>query len=277
MSESNEEREIRTVVSDGLELVVESVGSGPTILFCHGLSGNRSSVFEQFEPLSSNHRIVAFDQRGHGESARVSDPALFEPRRMSGDIGVVLDAIGVSRAVVGGESMGAALAMLFASESPDRVDRLLLTAPAFGDQPNPERARLHGMAEIIRAKGIDAFLKGAAIRQREDWGAPESVIEKLAVMQRSHDPASLALACQTVIDWLITPKLDDFASFDRPVCIVGWPGDGLHPEALARRYAEVLPEAKLSWLSSMFEVFERPESVGEIYEVFLTEAAVRGE
>ena len=228
--QNTKESETLTVHSDGLEIAVEMIGSGPTILFGHGLSGNRKNTLEQFKPLYETHRIVAFDQRGHAESSPVTNAALFEPRRMSQDMGAVLDALDTRHAIIGGESMGAALAMLFASENPDRVDRLLLSAPAFGHEPNSERARMHGMADAIEAHGIDAFLKIASVRQREEWGASKIVIEKLAAMQRSHDPSSLALACRIVIDWKITPDLQRFASFDRPTCVVGWPDDALTPK-----------------------------------------------
>ena len=260
-----------TVESDGIELVVECVGSGPAILFGHGLSGNRQNTLAQFAPLFPTHRIVAFDQRGHGESSPVRDAALFESRRMSLDMGAILDALDTRVAVIGGESMGSALAMLFAVDHPERVDRLLLSAPAFGDEQNSERARMHGMADAIDAYGIDLFLEAAGKRQREEWGAPESVIDQLALMQRSHDPQSLSLACRTVMDWKIVLNFDHFASFLRPVCVVGWPGDDLHPEALTRRYADILPGACLRWLPNMFEVFERPESVGEIFQSFLND------
>jgi len=261
--------ETRTVKSDGLDLVVEWMGRGPTILFGHGLSGTREATLEQFKPLAETHRVVAFDQRGHGESSPVTDPELYAPQRMAKDMGAILDALDVPRAIVGGESMGAALALLFAEAYPERVKKILLTAPAFGDEPNPEKLRIQTMADIIEKHGIEVFLKGAAERQRNDWGAPEVVIEKLASMQRSHDPASLVVACRTVIEWTIAPRLERFASLDRPAFVLGWPGDGLHPEALTRRYSEVLPQAQLEWLPSMFEVFERPEAVGEIYRNFL--------
>ena len=262
-----------SVKTDGLDLVVEWIGSGPTILFGHGLSGNRGATLEQLESLSTTHRVVAFDQRGHGESSPVVDPDLYEPRRMAEDMGAILDAIEAPTAVIGGESMGAALAMLFAEAHPDRVERLLLTAPAFGDEPNPERLRIQTMAEIIEKHGIDAFLKGAAERQRVDWGAPEGVITKLASMQRSHDPKSLVVACRTVIEWIITPRLENFERLECPALVLGWPDDGLHPEALARRLSEVLPRARLEWLPSMFEVFERPHAVGAIFRDFLDSAA----
>jgi pimeloyl-ACP methyl ester carboxylesterase len=130
------------------------------------------------------------------------------------DLGAILDVIEAPTAVIGGESMGAALALLFAEAHPSRVDRLLLTAPAFGDEPNPERHRIQTMAEIIEKHGIDAFLKGAAERQRVDRGAPEGVIPELASMQGSHDPKSLVVGCRTVIEWIIAPQLENFASLE---------------------------------------------------------------
>src|ERR1700674_5008374 len=96
------------IPSDGLLLTVETFGTGAPIVFAHGLLGNRHVVRAELAPLASHYRIVTFDQRGHGDSSPVTDPALYQPARMAGDMAAVMDALGIERAIVGGESMGAA-------------------------------------------------------------------------------------------------------------------------------------------------------------------------
>ena len=106
------------VESDGLELAVESFGAGPPLVFAHGLTGTRNNTRDQFAPLADRYRIVIFDQRGHGDSTPVTDPALYDVHRMAYDMAAVMDALGIERAIVGGESMGAATALLFALKWP---------------------------------------------------------------------------------------------------------------------------------------------------------------
>ena len=86
-----------TVESDGLDIVVEETGSGPAILFAHGLTGTRNGVLEQFRPLENEYRIITYDQRGHGDSSPVTDPRLYDPHMMARDMAAVMDAAGFRR------------------------------------------------------------------------------------------------------------------------------------------------------------------------------------
>ena len=139
----------RVVESDGLHIATESIGSGPPVAFVHGLSGNRTSVIEQFQEQISTCRLITYDQRGHGESSPVTDPAVYDPHRMADDMKTVLDAYGIDHAAIGGESMGAATALLYALRWPETVDALLLTAPAFGPEPNADRENIWQMGDLI--------------------------------------------------------------------------------------------------------------------------------
>ena len=77
------------VPNDGLELAVETFGEGPWLVFAHGLTGNRYGTRRQFTPLADRYRIVIYDQRGHGDSTPVTDPALYDLDRMAGDMAAV--------------------------------------------------------------------------------------------------------------------------------------------------------------------------------------------
>lgn len=255
---------VRTVASDGLAIAVESVGSGPPIVFAHGLSGTRRGTLAQLAPLAGRYRVVAYDQRGHHGSTPVTDPAGYDPRRMAEDMTAVLDALGIARAIVGGESMGAATALLFALAHPDRVERLLITAPAFGDEPNPERQRLRDMGGALAALGMDAFLARAAVRQRDDLGWSPAAIEHVRAAFASHDPASLAVALRTVAEWVPFPDLGVLSSVGRPAHVIAWRDDPLHPYILAERVSSALG-GELATIAPLPAVFVEPELVGRTY------------
>ena len=110
----------RFVASDGLLLAAETFGEGKPLVFAPGLTDNRGYIRRQLLPLADRYRIVTYDQRGHGDSTPVTDPALYTPERMAGDMARILDAFDIERAVIGGESMGAATALLFAFTWPER-------------------------------------------------------------------------------------------------------------------------------------------------------------
>lgn len=253
------------VASDGLELAVEVFGSGPPIVFAHGLSGNREGTRAQLSPLMGRYQIVTYDQRGHGGSTPVTDPDLYEPDRMAEDLTAVLDSLGIQRAIVGGESMGAATTTLFALKHPERVERLLITAPAFGDGPNPERQRLKTMGLAIARFGMDGFLERAAIRQRDELGWSPHTIAYVRANFASHEPASISVALQTVADWLPFPDLSVFAKLDCPVRMLAWQEDQLHPFELAQRIATAMRNARLETVAPLPAIFLTPEMVGHAF------------
>jgi len=258
------------VESDGLKIAAETSGAGAPLVFAHGLTGNRHAIYRQFVPLVDRYRLVIFDQRGHCDSTPVTDPALYDTSRMADDMRAVLDHLKIDRAVVGGESMGAATSLLFALKYPQRVEKLLLTAPAFGDSHNPSRQGLQEMGDNLRRLGIEGFLTfNAAERQRLGLKWPADVAELVATLLRSHDAASLATALRAVADWQLFDDLSDVANLKCPVCILAWENDPLHPFDLAQRLAATLPNAQLEMLPPLPAIFQTPQLVGELYKKFL--------
>lgn len=260
---------IYRIESDGLELAVETFGDGPPLIFAHGLTGNRSNTRDQFIPLADRYRIVIFDQLGHGDSTPVTDPVLYDAQRMAGDMAAIMDALNIERAIVGGESMGAATTLLFALKCPHRVETLLLTAPAFGDVPNVGLDAIRDMGDMIAGEGIEAFLAQSAEQQRTEFGWPPEMIAYVAKMHRSHDPVSLATACRAVPDWVILSDLSPLAELRCPVCVIAWEDGPMHPLELARRVVGALPNARLEMLASIADLFTHPEIVSRIYGRFL--------
>lgn len=254
---------------DGIELAVETFGAGPPLVFAHGLTSHSRMTRQELQPLAGRHRIVLFDQRGHGRSTPVTDPALYAPERMAGDLRAVLDALGIDTAVVGGESMGAATALSFALQHPQRVSTLLLTAPAFGDTPNPDRQRMLDMGRGLAALGMQGFLDSAAARQSSQLGWSPELIAIVADLFRSHDAASLAVALQTVPLWQPLADLSALAALQMPCGILAWEQDPVHPIELARRMAAAMPHATLMTMAPLPALFLDPPEVGRRYLQFL--------
>ena len=237
---------VLTLERDGVALAVEDWGSGPALVFAHGLTGTRRQVWRLLEPLSDKFRVITFDQRGHGDSHPVRGPAVFDPGEMASDIVAVLDALGVRQAVVGGTSMGAATALLCALRHPERVTRLVLTAPAFSDVPNPGRRSLEEIGEEIARSGLAAQV--ARLRQH-DWtaaGMTEEAMDFRSAMLLSHDAESVATACMAVANWVVLPDLAPLTALAMPTLIVAWEGDAVHPWELAQRLATALPRSQLA-------------------------------
>lgn len=253
-----------------MTLAVETIGSGEPLVVAHGLTAHRGAVLEQYGFLADRFKIVAFDQRGHGESAPVTDPAAFDPVAMGEDIGAVLDDLGLKHAFVAGESMGAATALAFALRHPERVTRLLITGPAFGTELNAQRARLVERSQSLLALGMEAHLALWAKRMRDEMGMEERTVARLAAGFAKHDPESIATALRVVADWVPYRDLSELEHLDLPVNIVAWHGDDLHPFDLATAMAARLPNATLAVVPSVLAVLSDPQVVIRAHLPFLT-------
>ena len=260
------------VSTDGLTLVVEEFGKGRPLIFSHGLTNNRQQGRLLLEPLLGRYRVLGFDQRGQGDSTPVTDPALYAPERMAEDIGAVMDALGIERAAVGGESMGSATALLFALRHPERVENLLLVAPAFGDEPNAGREYVRELGvQLSTPQRVEAYIATATEGEWREMNFPPATVDCLAAYFRSHDPASLAAACNEVADWVILDSLDTLRSLACPTCIIAWGQDLIHPVALAQAMAERIPVARLTVVPSAVAILNDMASVGRRFGEFLDE------
>lgn len=112
------------------ELFYEVIGSGSPVLMLHGLGLDHTYLRPWHDPLADVARLIYYDQRWNGRSARVgpSDHATWQA-----DAIALLDQLGEQRSVVYGHSYGAWLALGLALRYPERVSGLILcgSSPAF--------------------------------------------------------------------------------------------------------------------------------------------------
>jgi pimeloyl-ACP methyl ester carboxylesterase len=252
-----------------LSLAVETLGSGPPLLFSHGLTDNRQQGRRLLAPLLGDFRLIVFDQRGHGDSTPVLDPARYNPQEMTADLAAVLDwlpAPRVQRAVLAGESMGSATALLFALRWPERVEKLLLIAPAFGDSPNPGRDVVKQLGRrLATAESVEETIAAASNGEWKEAGFSPAAMACIAGYYRSHQPASMGVACEAVADWVILRNIDELAALQVPVHILAWQGDPVHPVSLAQAMARVIPDARLTIVPSAATLFNDMALAGRTF------------
>lgn len=256
------------VTCGDLRLAVETLGAGAPLIWSHGLTASRAYSRRQLAPLAHEYQLVLYDQRGHGDSTPATDPAAYDPEAMAADIGAILDALGLAYAIVGGDSMGAATALLFALRHPERVAALILSIPAFADVLNPGRKEIRAIGHGYQRLGSDRF---AASVERELLleGLTPQASAFWAGILRSHQAASLAVACEVMASWVILPDLAALATLTMPTLIIAVENDAVHPLALARRMERALPDATLRLAPAVHAMFEEPELVGRLVRAFL--------
>jgi pimeloyl-ACP methyl ester carboxylesterase len=117
-------------ISGQAQLAYETTGGGDPVLLVHAGVTDRRSWRSVTSRLAPDHLVVAYDQRGYGETTYTPEP--WSP---VADAVAVLDAAGVDRAAVVGCSMGGSVAVDLALEHPERVSRLALIAPSITGGP----------------------------------------------------------------------------------------------------------------------------------------------
>ena len=105
----------------GTQIAYDSSGDGPDLVFLHAGIADRTMWQPQIDALADRYRCTTFDSRGRGGSALGDEP--FSQRD---DVAAVMDAVGASAATLVGCSIGAGLALDFAIEYPQRVEKLVL-------------------------------------------------------------------------------------------------------------------------------------------------------
>jgi pimeloyl-ACP methyl ester carboxylesterase len=200
--------------SDGVRIAYVDEGQGEPILLIHGFASNLATNWRDAHWLRSltgaGRRVVAFDNRGHGRSEKLYDPALYGAPAMAEDARRLLDHLGIGRADVMGYSMGARIAAFLAFAHPERVRSLVLAgaginfvhgmvgagpiarafeAPRLEDVANDTARSFRAFAEQT---GSDLKALAACIRGPREKIATEN-LAKIAV------PTLVAVGSQDVI------------------------------------------------------------------------------
>lgn len=241
------------VTVDGLRLHVRDNGprkgdraTAPTIILIHGFGSSLHTWEPWAQALAEDRRVVRFDLPGHGFS---------DPRTDGGDgvlpsvrlLLALMDALGVDKATLAGNSLGGEVAWRAAVEAPGRVDRLVLLAPS--GFPSPGQA----YGEPLE---IPRWL--AVIR----WLLPRFLIEK-SLESYYGDPARLT--AETVDRyWLLlrvpgvraalVERMGRFVVEDphpllprirAPTLLMWGVRDIVIPHSGARAFADLIPGARL--------------------------------
>ena len=115
---------------DGIEIAFLDEGKGEPIVLVHGFASTAhvNWVYPEWVAtlVKAGRRVIALDNRGHGASSKLYDPAAYHSTRMADDVRALLDHLGLARADVMGYSMGARIAAFFARAHPTRLRRAVL-------------------------------------------------------------------------------------------------------------------------------------------------------
>lgn len=230
----------------------EAEGEGPPVVLCHGVTATRRYVLHGSRALArAGYRVIAYDARGHGESAPAPVGEGYGYPRLIDDLERVVAAqVGEEeRFLLGGHSMGAHTAVGYALRHPERLAGLAVIGPTFLGRIKPDSLEYwDGLADALETSGIDGFVAYIGERQGIDTRWRDSVLRFTRErMQRQGDLAALAEAVREVPRSEPFDSLAELGAIDAPALVVASNDDADpgHPYAAAAAYAEALPQAEL--------------------------------
>ena len=146
---------------NGVAIHYEVHGRGPAVLLSHGYSATCRMWDGQIDALKDRFQVIVWDMRGHGRSDYPTDPAAYSEVATVEDMAAILRACGVSRAVIGGLSLGGYMSLAFHRDHPDMTRALMIfdTGPGYRNAEAREawNQRARQRADDLDARGLAAL------------------------------------------------------------------------------------------------------------------------
>ena len=236
---------------DGCVLAFDRDGEGMPVVWQHGLGADRSQPAEVF-PHSPAVGRITLECRGHGASA-LGDPEKLAIATFADDVVALLDHLDIERAVVGGISLGAAVALRVAADHANRVTALVLARPAWFVAAAPPTLRVYReVAESIADHGADEGARrfeSSPLLAEIEKTSPDNAASLRGFFRRPDPASTVALLRRIPLDGPGV-SLDWLAALRLPVMVIGNDRDYVHPLADARALAAAIPAATFVEITS---------------------------
>ena len=251
------------IVRDGTKLAYEDRGAGgPSFVFVHGWTCDRTFFAPQAAHFGRLHRVVSVDLRGHGESDAPRGP--YPISAYADDVAHLIDRLELGKVVAVGHSMGGSAVLQLAAAYPERVAAIVMVDPGTFVLPSEVRARLEAMVRAIEAgdqEPRERTIANLMFLPTSD----RKLVEDVVTVMMSVPAHVAASAMRGVIE------------FDAPSVAAKCEVPALHlaatttPRNPPHRMSEWLPHVVHGWTvgSGHFSQLEVPDQVNAMIEGFL--------
>ena len=236
---------------------IDSGGEGSPVVLIHGLSSYMGFWEHQVEALAKNHRVLALDLPGYGASSRPDAPCT--PPWYADVVAEWMFAVGLDQASVVGHSMGGQVAMELALRHPERVGRLVLSAPAGFEDFSPgtasfvksfwtESRAMESSEEQVRANFV------AMVFNQHDEGVERLIQERVRLGLSPRFAGTSVAVARSVAGMLDFPVGARAAAIAAPTLIVYGSEDRMIPNpvftggrtrTIAERAHRTIPHSRL--------------------------------
>lgn len=252
---------------DGLNFYFEEHGNGTPLIFSHGLAGNADQAYELVGTVPG-FRVILYDSRGHGKTSDPGNIAGLNFPTMANDVLALMDHLAIEKAVVGGVSMGAAIALAFCLAHPHRTLAAILTRPAWLNQPEPPNlAMFSAIVAMIQEAGVERARQRFEQSRiytawKESYPPAATMVDGLFA---GRTPAALVATYQAIprsVPYRAPVELERIAV---PVLVLANRADPVHPFEYAETLANAIPDAQLKEFPSKTEGLEQHTSAFRKY------------
>ncbi len=252
-------------------LAVHVEGSGPPVVFLHGIGGNRSNWQRQVAELSPSFTCFAWDARGYGGSDDYGGPLDFAA--FGDDMARLLDHFDIPRAHFVGLSMGARILMDFAPRYLDRVATLTLCDCFYGFANALSAEKQREYIELRERPLLEgktfADLAPRLVASLVSEHCPPAIRQELhdSILQLRVESYLKTLRASTTFD-----QKDTLHLLDMPVQLIFGSEDLLTPPALGDELLTMLADARLAILDGAGHLsnLEAPAAFNDVLLSFLT-------
>jgi len=232
----------QTVPVNETTLYYEAKGRGFPIVFVSG-GGilDRRGWDEQFESFSKHYRVIRYDVRGIGKSARPQTSFSH-----SDDLHALLTQLKIKRAHVVGLSVGGAIAIDFAISYPDMVDHLVLAAPGLSSDSKSE-ANLQGLSmlsTLVQTKALEHVIQLTLdtpfVLSKQNAAGREKVRQ---IYLDNHDVFEAGFPLYVLWQPIEPPPEDRLATIRGPVLIMRGDNDSPAYASMTERISKNIPQS----------------------------------
>ena len=252
---------------NGLDIHHEVQGTGPPIVFIHGLGATSNAWHAQRMALSKYFQVIVYDRSGAGRSQRSSDGYSIDA--WTDELAGLLDQLVVPQAVVVGHSLGSMVAQRFAGKYASRTKALILAGGEAEFAPDAKRA-LTERAKTIETSGlsvvVDAWLTGVlSAATREANPALSGLVREMFL---SNDARSYALHCLALRDGSVR---SDHPNILCPTLLTVGDQDPVTPLSWQRQIAARIADSRIRTIpnTAHFTMLESPAVFNTVLMDFL--------
>jgi len=256
----------------GCRIYYEATGSGPAIIFAHGVGSNHMTWWQQVAHFSDRYTCIAFSHRGYPPGSEIGIP---DPKEYAGDLAALIEHLQLPDVRLVAQSMGGWTCLEYVLKDPRKVRALVLTSTCGSidraSVPLADPNRLNGWDRMADAARADMARRGisppAGERMAKEQPSLHYLYREIANASAAFDRAELRKRLFAIA----TRPADVLRGLSMPTLFITGGEDRNYPPFLSEALAPMMPNAKVEQVPETGHsvYFQRPEIYNRLVGDFL--------